>query len=96
MIEWKDISSPLLMKMPKSQLTVQCVCVCVPSYPTLQPLQPVRLLCPWDFSGKNTARGCPFPSPVDLPNPGIKSASPAVPAFQANSLGLSRQESHQQ
>ena len=23
-------------------------------------LQPTRLLCPWDFSGKNTGVGCPF------------------------------------
>ena len=29
---------------------------------TLRPrgLQPARLLCPWDFSGKNTGVGCHF------------------------------------
>ena len=29
---------------------------------SLQPhgLQPIRLLCPWDFSGKNTGVGCHF------------------------------------
>ena len=49
----------------------------------LQPngLLPARLLCPSDFSGKNT--GLPFPSPGDLPNPGIKSLCPAL---QADSL----------
>ena len=41
-------------------------------------LQPTRLLCPWDFPGKNTAMGCPFPSLGDLPKPGIKFGSPAL------------------
>ena len=42
-------------------------------------LQPTRLLCPWDFPGKNTrVSGLPFPSPGDLPNPGIKLKSPAL------------------
>ena len=35
-------------------------------------LQPVRLLCPWNYPGKNT--GVPFPTPGDLPDPGIKMA----------------------
>ena len=26
-----------------------------------------RILCPWDFSGKNADVGLPFPSPGDLP-----------------------------
>ena len=30
----------------------------------------------WDFPGRNT--GLPFPSPGDLPNPGIKPISPAL------------------
>ena len=32
------------------------------SCPTLQPhgLQPTRLLCPWDFPGKDTGMGCHF------------------------------------
>ena len=33
--------------------------------------------------------GLPFPTPEDLPNPGIKPASPTAPALQANSLPLS-------
>ena len=46
----------------------------VKSYPT--PLQhyglwSTRLLCPWDFSGKNTGR-LPFPSPGESSCPGIK------------------------
>ena len=33
--------------------------------------------------------GLPFPSPGDLPNPGIEPMSPVVPALQADSLPLS-------
>ena len=39
-----------------------------------------RLLGPWGFSGKNTGVGCHFPPPGDLPDPGIKLASPALQA----------------
>ena len=35
-----------------------------------------RLLCAWEFSGKNT--GVPFPPPGDLPDPRIEPASPAL------------------
>ena len=34
-----------------------------------------------------------MPPPEGLPNPGVKSASPATPALQADSLSLSHQES---
>ena len=36
---------------------------------------PARLLCPWDFPGKNTGVGCPFLQ-GDLPDPGIEPISP--------------------
>ena len=36
-------------------------CMCVQSCPTLcNPMEPSRLLCLWDFSGKNTEVGCHF------------------------------------
>ena len=41
---------------------------------------------PWTFPGKST--GLPFPSPGDLPDPGIKAGSPAL---QAEALPLSHQ-----
>ena len=41
------------------------------------------LLCPWNFPGKNTGSGLPFPSPGDLPHPEIE---PGSPALQADSL----------
>ena len=34
------------------------------------------LLGPWDFTGRN---GLPFPSPGDIPDPGIEPGSPALP-----------------
>ena len=49
----------------------------------------IRLLCPWVFPGKNTS-GLPFPSPGDLPDPGIKHRE--SPALQVDSLPLSHQE----
>ena len=56
---------------------------------SLQPdgLQPTRLPCPWNSLGKNTGVFCiltkywsgqPFPSTVDLPNPGIELMSLAL------------------
>ena len=58
----------------------------VQSLRLLQPhgLQPTRLLCPWDFPGKNTdLSGLPFPYPRNLPNPEVELRPPAL---QADSL----------
>ena len=49
-------------------------------------LQTTKLLCPWDFSVKNTGVGCHFPPPGDLSNPGMESTSPVSPPLQADSL----------
>ena len=44
-----------------------------------QGLLRARLLCPWDFPGKNEYwSGLPFPSPGDLLSPGIEPESPAL------------------
>ena len=55
------------------------------SCPTLETpwTVPARLLCPWGFSRQEYWSGLPFPSPGDLPHPGIK---PEFPALQADSL----------
>ena len=42
-----------------------------------------RLLRPWGFSRQEYWSGLPFPSPGDLPDPGIE---PRSPALQADSL----------
>ena len=41
-------------------------------------LQPARLLCPWGFLRQEYWSGLRCPPPEDLPNPGIKSRSPAL------------------
>ena len=54
-----------------------CPTLCNP----MDPMEPAKLLCPWDSPGKNT--GVSYP---DLPNSGIKPASPVSPVLQADSL----------
>ena len=41
-------------------------------------LWPTRLLSLWNFPGKGNWSGLPFPSPGDLPHPGIEPGSPAL------------------
>ena len=62
-------------------------------YASLLPfgLLAIRLLCPWDFSGKEYRSGLPFPSPRDHLDPRIEPASPVSPALQADSLPLSHE-----
>ena len=54
---------------------VNCSVTVAQSCLTLHPHGPqsTRLLCPWDSPGKNWS-GLPFPSPADLPNPGLNPA----------------------
>ena len=40
-----------------------------------QGLLPAKLCCPWDFPGKNTRVACHFPTPGDIPEPGLKPVS---------------------
>ena len=56
-------------------------------------LKPTRLLCPWNFSGKNTGMGCHFLLQGILPTQGMQSAlvgrffaseTPAKPPWLAN------------
>ena len=42
------------------------------------------------FPSQEYWSGLPFPSPGDLPDPGIKPKSPVSPVWQADSLPLSR------
>ena len=46
------------------------------------------------FSRQEHWSGLPFPSPGDLPDPGIRPESPVPPALQMGSLLLSHWESH--
>ena len=50
------------------------------SYPSIcNPMEPARLLCPWNSPGKNCGAGS-LPSPGDLPDPGMESRSPVLQA----------------
>ena len=57
-----------------------CAYACSVMFNSLRPhgLQPTRLLCPWDFLMQEYWSGLPFPSPGDLPDPGIEPMSPAL------------------
>ena len=58
-----------------------CMSVCSVVSDFLQPcgLSPTRFLCPWNFPGKKYWSGLPFPTPGDLPNPGIEPTSLVSP-----------------
>ena len=75
---------------PQCQIISTCELVCVCSVVSncllSHGLYPTRLLCPWDFPGKNTEVG----SSGDLPDPGIE---PASPVWQTDSLPLRHQGS---
>ena len=59
--------------------TVECVHACsVVSNSATRGLQPTRLLCAWDSSGKNTVVVCHCPSPGFLLDRRIEPASPAL------------------
>ena len=47
-----------------------CLTLCNP-----MDCNPTASSCPWVSPGKTTGVGLPFPSPGDLPNPGIKPTS---------------------
>ena len=62
-------------------------------------LQPARLHCPWDFSGKNTGVGCHGLLQGIFPDPEIEFASPASPAsagrfFSSAPPGKPKSSSH--
>ena len=64
----------------------------VQSCPTLcNPMDcshPPRLLCPWDFPGKNTGVGWHFLLQGELPNPRIKPLSPEFSALAGGFLTI--------
>ena len=72
-----------ISKEPVTQGKVCVSCSVVPNSLQSDGLKPTRLLCPWGFSRQKFWSGLPFSSPGNLPNPGIKSRSPAL---QADSL----------
>ena len=61
----------------------QCVCTCVLSHICL--CNPIDIACQappsMEFSRQEYWSGLPFPTPGDLPNPGIEQTSPVAPAL---------------
>ena len=75
--------------------SIHCSCLVTKSCPTLlQPyrLQPIKFLCSWDFSGKNTAVGCHFLLQGIFPT---QESNPCLLHWQADSLEMSHEESPQ-
>ena len=69
-------------------------CLVTKLYPTLlrtHGLQPTRLLCPWDFPGKNTAVGCHLLLQRIFPTLGL---NPGIPHCRQMLYCLSHQGSH--
>ena len=65
-----------------------CVCACSVMSNSLWPhrLQPTRLLCPWDFPGKNTGVGCHFLLRGTFPTQGPNLRLLCLLPWQADSL----------
>ena len=78
-----------LQPMPEELFSSSVVSDCFATPWTIVHQAPLSVGFPrhWSWSG------LPFPSPGDLPDPGIKPASPASPALQAGSSSLSHQVS---
>ena len=85
----------LLVKISYKEGIIKCVCVCVcvcacvciyvcvclvGHVQLFATPWTIRLVCPWRFSRQEYWSGLPFPSPGDLPNPGIEPRSPALHA----------------
>ena len=71
------------------QCTHVCVCSVVSGSLKLHGLQPARLLCPWDFPGKNTGVGCRILLQGIFPTLGsnLRPLSPALAGFPLSHLG---------
>ena len=81
-----------VLKQKCSSFKVICCCCSVaklcPPLLWRHGLQTARLLCPWDFSGKNTRVGCHFILQGIFPTQGLNSC---LLHWQAGSLALSQQ-----
>ena len=99
-LRWVD------MKMVKT-LYPECVCVCTCVCACIQSFSRVRLFATsWTiacqaplsmgFFRQEYRSGLSFPPPGDLPDPGIKPASPVSPALQVDSIPLSLGEAEQE
>ena len=78
----KTIDNTLgLQELIVTQILIHCYLECILSHHFDKLLG--SSFPPWDSPGKSTGVGCHFPSPGDLPDPGIE---PRSPSFQADAL----------
>ena len=73
----------LMKPSPQSFLRISLqpfiILACVSAQLCLTLCEPTRLLCPWKFSRQKYWSVLPYPTPRDLPDPGIKPKSPEFP-----------------
>ena len=79
----------------KNRDVCMCVCVCLVAKSclilrNLMDCSPTRILCPWDFPGKNTGSGCHYHLQGTFPTQGF---TPHLLHWQADSLLQSHQGS---
>ena len=63
---------------PYCLVTKSCLPLCEPTDIFGTPCNPARLLCPWDFPGKNTGVGCCFLLWGIFPTQGLNLQSPGL------------------
>ena len=78
--KWNHVSKVLAQNLGRNE-TLTEGCVCAQSLSCVQLSVTPRLLCPWDFPGRNTGVGCYFLLQGIFPAPGVELASPAPPAL---------------
>ena len=77
-LEWGAIAFSIHSSNPYQNQALLCTKSC----PTLRPYgHTTRLLYPWGFSRQEYWSGLPFPTPGDLPDPGIEPESLTSPAL---------------
>ena len=92
---WCEQPFPFPWDLPNPWIKLRSSILQVDSLPA-EPLGKLKInkpSLPMGFSRQEYWSGLPFPSPGDLPDPGIKPVSFTSPAWQAGSLPLSHRES---
>ena len=92
-IIWKDVRNNIGCYLIFIEFVLYIKCMCAYSIKSdslqLPGLQPTRLLCPWNFPGKNTGLGCHFHLQGISPIQGSNLHLLCLLCWQVNSLPLS-------
>ena len=82
---WAGWSTPTRSSPPLPVHVHACSVTSDSLRPPRSRLQPARLLCPWDFPGRNTGAGCQVPFRGIFPTQGSNPRLPRLPPRQAGS-----------